>query len=146
MDKTRIDPGEIAQLFAAARIKYAHKKLSNEQLQNILHDECKMSNVYIVEAKKRGFVHSRQNGLTKEYCFTDYTIGKEQFIKLYADMRKVFNKQRKPKEVTGSDIDKAIALLKKEGYIILRNDGIDESKLKAEMPEVYKKYQILKVM
>lgn len=143
------DPRKVCEQFNKVRMELVGRKYPSEKMIQIVKEKCDLGKSYFWEMVKQGFFEKSTDSKRTSYLFPYSPVHQSKFEQLFKNFRKRMRDLRRPEMdtvITGSDIDKAISLLKKEGYIILRNDGIDESKLKAEMPEVYDKYKILKTM
>lgn len=141
------NPREVCEQFNKVRMELVGRRYSSEQMVQIVKEKCDLGKSYFWEMVKQGFFEKSTDSKRTSYMFPYSPVHQSKFEQLFKNFRKRMRDLRRPETntvITGSDIDKAISLLKKEGYIILRNDGIDESKLKAEMPEVYNKYKIMR--
>lgn len=145
--KDKKNPREVCEQFNKVRMELVGRKYPSEKMIQIVKEKCDLGKSYFWEMVKQGFFEKSTDSKRTAYLFPYNPVHQSKFEQLFKNFRKRMRDLRRPETAntaTGSDIDKAIALLKKEGYIIMRNDGIDENKLKAEMPEVYNKYKIMR--
>lgn len=135
----KIDKVALCEKFNTLRCNNLHKTFSSNEMWNLMHSIGINKHIFSAMSKEGEiFFRKRRNGQVVQYCFTDVPVYKGTFIKLYNSYNKTL--KTPPSQ---SDEEKAINLLKSLGYKIFKDEGIDETALQNQYPEIYEKFLII---
>lgn len=115
---------------------------SAKKMQEICQSIGIRKDVYQLMLKKdKIFFNIKEVGTSKEIQFSQTPVFEGVFRQLFEDAKQ--SKKKKPVKRDEAFEQECIEYLKSQGYRILREDGVDESKLKKELPEIYEKFLIV---
>lgn len=142
MKKLKTD--ELLKDFNSLREKYQEKTFSGKEIQDLL-KKYNFNHVLVNILKKKNVFLSQRIGTSILYNFRKEPlyIGKlEEVIKDYRIVAKRYNNPTKITEEEHSPEEKALELLKAQGYQIRKCMGFDLDTFAKENPELYKKYLV----
>lgn len=115
---------------------------SAKKMQEICQSIGIRKDVYQLMLKKdKIFFDIKEIGNSKEIQFSQTPVFEGVFRQLFEDAKQ--SKKKKPAKRDEAFEQECIEYLKSQGYRILREEGVDETKLKKELPEVYEKFLIV---
>jgi predicted phage-related endonuclease len=114
---------------------------SAKKMQEVCQSIGIRKDVYQLMLKKdKVFFDIKEVGTGKEIRFSQTPVFEGVFRQLFEDAKQ---SKKKPAKRDEAFEQECIEYLKSQGYRILREDGVDETKLKKELPEVYEKFLII---
>ena len=138
--RAKIDPVEVAAKFNELRQSNLREKFTKQEFFDLVRPIGIIRGIAELLIKE-GAVRKRKVGTTIEVAFTDSPVYKGVFEKVYGEYRAArrisYHNSKKP---VLSETQKAIDLLKSQGYIIQKPVGFDEAKFKESNPELYSQY------
>lgn len=147
MTKQSIDFSELAKKFNQLRQDNLNKKFTATDMRELMKSIGISASVFHLMGKDSQYFRTRTIGRNREYCFQQFPTHWNLFSRLYSQCsknRKEYNS--KLKENTTLTEQSAIELLKSLGYILYKDEGLNEDLLKSKYPEIYKEVkQLVKV-
>lgn len=143
MTKQSIDFSELAKKFNQLRQDNLNKKFTATDMRELMKSIGISARVFNLMGKDPQYFRTRTIGRNREYCFQQFPTHWHLFNKLYSQCSK--NRKEYTSKTTLTE-QSAIELLKSLGYILYKDEGLNEDLLKSKYPEIYKEVkQLVKV-
>lgn len=136
--KQKIDVIFLVGEFNKCRMNNLKKTFSSEKLKNILRSLG--FNRMVTDKLLSTHFDTVKVGTRKIYYFRNDPLHKAALQKIYDDIRKYQHDYYESNKE--SSVDKAISLLKEQGYELRKIAKFDETRFAQEHPELYKQYLI----
>ena len=140
--KKRLNSRELVKSFNELRLANQGKTFTGKELDQLLNRYSFSMDLVLALKRNSNVFDSVRSGTSKLFSFRKDPLFIDTMEHIVKDMRDHRIGEYKKETPNLSEEEKALALLKNQGYQIKKLVGFDESRFKKENPELYKKYLV----